>query len=204
MAERSDELESDRIQQDIERTRQQMSGTIDAIQERLRPSRILHDATASVREAGADSVRRVLSHAGLTAERTAGQARAASTAAAGYARSHPVPLAAVVGGLAVVLIRALVIARRRRAHAVNDVDFSQGDDSPAGGRAPLNDLHVHREFQDWAEPSNATRRTTSSLTSWLAENPLAIGAAVAAAGMVVGVSRANHEPPVLGTDSVRR
>jgi hypothetical protein len=65
-------------------------------------------------------------------------------------------------------------------------------------------LHVHREFQDWAEPSNATRRTTSSLTSWLAENPLAIGAAVAAAGMVVGVSRANHEPPVLGTDSVRR
>ena len=63
MVERPDELESERIQQDIERTRQQMSGTIDEIQERLTPSRLLHEATASVREAGAGSVRRVLSHA---------------------------------------------------------------------------------------------------------------------------------------------
>ena len=64
MVERPDELESERIQQDIERTRQQMSGTIDEIQERLTPSRLLHEATASVREAGAGSVRRVLSQAG--------------------------------------------------------------------------------------------------------------------------------------------
>ena len=93
MVERPDELESERIQQDIERTRQQMSGTIDEIQERLTPSRLLHEATASVREAGAGSVRRVLSHAGRAAGRTAGQARAASAAAAGYARSHPLPAA---------------------------------------------------------------------------------------------------------------
>ena len=46
MVERPDELESERIQHDIERTRQQMSGTIDEIQERLTPSRLLHDATA--------------------------------------------------------------------------------------------------------------------------------------------------------------
>lgn len=204
MAERSDELASDQIQHDIERTRQRMSGTIDEIQERLRPSRILHVATASVREASADSMRRVLSQAGRTAERTADQARAASAAATGYVRSHPVPAAAVIGGLALALIGAFISRRRRRTQAVDGVEYSQWDESPAGGRAPINDLHVHREFQDWAEPSNTVRRTTSSLTSWFAENPLAIGAAVAAAGMVVGVSRADREPPVHGTDSIRR
>ena len=204
MAERSDELESEKILQDIERTRQQMSGTIDAIQERLSPSRILHDATTSVRQAGADSVRRVLSHAGRTAGRTAGQAREASAAAADYARSHPLPAALVLGGLALVLLRAAVSRRRRRAPTTNGVEYSQWDDSPAGGHAPINDLHVHREFPDWAEPSNAARRSTSSLTSWIAKNPLAIGAAVAAAGTVVGVSWANQRPPVQGADSVRR
>jgi hypothetical protein len=204
VAERSDELESEKILQDIERTRQQMSGTIDAIQERLSPSRILHDATTSVRQAGADSVRRVLSHAGRTAGRTAGQAREASAAAAGYARSHPLPAALVLGGLALVLLRAAVGRRRRRTPPANGAEYSQWDDSPADGQTPVDDLHVHREFTDWAEPSNAARRTTSPVTSWIARNPLAIGAAVAAAGTVVGVSWANQRSTAQGDDSVRR
>ena len=207
MVERPDELESERIQQDIDRTRQRMSGTIDEIQERLTPSHILHKATASVREASAGSVRRVLSHAGRTAGRTAGQARAASATAAGYVRSHPLPAALMLSGLALVLAKAFA-GRRRRSSAMNGVDYNGWDDSPTGGRAPVNDLHVHREFQDWAEPSNAARRTTTSLTSWIAENPLAVGAAVAAAGTVVGLSRTNQRAPVgapvEGTETVRR
>jgi hypothetical protein len=207
VVERPDELESERIQQDIDRTRQRMSGTIDEIQERLTPSHILHKATASVREASAGSVRRVLSQASRTAGRTAGQARAASATAAGYARSHPLPAALVLSGLALFLAKAFV-GRRRRSSAVNGVDYNGWDDSSTGGRAPVNDLHVHREFQDWAEPTNAARRTTTSVTSWIAENPLAVGAAVAAAGTVVGLSRANQRAPVgapvEGTETIRR
>ena len=209
MVERPDELESERIQQDIDRTRQQMSGTIDEIRERLTPSRILHNATASVREAGADSVRRVLSQAGRTAGHTAGRARAASAAATGYARSHPVPAAMALGGMVALVLLRTFAARRRRASSMNGVEYNAWDDAPAGGRAPGNDVHVHREFQDWAEPSHTAptapaRRRTSSVTSWLAENPLAIGAAVAAAGTVVGLSWANQRPPVQGAESVRR
>jgi hypothetical protein len=193
---RPDELESVRIQQEIDRTRDQMSGTIDEIQERLTPSRLLHDATASVREAGVDSVRRVLSQAGRTANRGAGQARKASAAAAGYAKTHPMPVALLLSGMALILARGLMRRRRRSAWVPDDV--------PSGGREPINDLHVHREFQDWAEPASNSRRTTASVTSWMAENPLAVGAAVAAAGTVVGLSRAAQREPVTGTDTVRR
>ena len=207
MVERPDELESERIQQDIERTRQQMSGTIDEIQERLTPSRLLHEATASVREAGAGSVRRMLSHAGRAAGRTAGQARAASAAAAGYARAHPLPAALVLSGLALVLARTF-LHRRQSPSTLNGVEFNGWDETPANGPAPLNDLHQHNEFHDWAEPSHATRRITSSNTSWIAENSLAVGAAVAAAGTVVGLSWAHQRPrvaaPVEGSETVRR
>lgn len=156
MAARPDELESEQIQQQIARTREQMSGTIDEIQERLAPSRILHDATASIRVAGADSVRRVVSHAGRTAGRTAGHVQAASSAAASYAKSHPLPTALLLSGVALVLARAF------------------------------------------------TSRREAPLTRWIAENPLAVGAAVAAAGTVAGLSRAARQIPVQGNGSVRR
>ena len=180
MVERSDELESDRIQQDIDRTRQRMSGTIDEIQERLSPSRILHDATNSVREASVDSVRTLLSHAGRTAGRTAGQARAASTVAADYARSHRLPTALALSGAALLLARVFA-GRRRRTTGLNGVDLN-----------------------GWDDPSAGTPRTRSSLTSWIAENPLAVGAAVAAAGTVVGISWANQKAQRQGTQTVTR
>jgi hypothetical protein len=183
---KSDELEAARLQQDIDRTRQQLSGTIDELQERLTPSRLLHDATASVRQASVDSMRRLFSRASRTAGRTAGRTRVASSAAAGFARSHPVPSALALSGLVLVVARTL--SRRRHSR-----DRDGG--SPAGGYEPLNDAHVHSEFKDWTEPSgysrrsSNSRRSTPSLTSWIAENSLAVGAAVAAAGTVVGLSR---------------
>ena len=115
MASRPDELvESERIRHDIDRTREQMSGTIDEIQERLHPARLLHDATATVREASVDSMKRAFERAGQTAGRTAGQAKAASSAAAGYARTHPLPTALLLAGLAVVVAKVLGGARRSR------------------------------------------------------------------------------------------
>jgi hypothetical protein len=91
---------------------------------------------------------------------------------------------------------------------LNGEEFNGWDEAPASGRAPLNGLQPHREFHDWAEPSHAARRTASSSTSWIAENSLAVGAAVAAAGTVVGLSWANQRAevaaPVEGTETVRR
>lgn len=84
-----------------------MSDTIDEIQERLAPSRLLHDATASVRDAGRKSVRRALSQAG----RTARQAQTASAAAAGCARTHPLSATLVAAGVGLVLVRRFIGSR---------------------------------------------------------------------------------------------
>ena len=197
MAERPGELaESERIRQDIDLTRERMSGTIDEIQERLHPARLLHDATATVRDAGVDSVKRVFEHAGRTAERTAGQAKVASAAAAGYARTHPLPTALLLAGLALVLARA--VGGPRTTPSVDDVD-----DVPNGDRSAANDVRLRPEYQDWGEFSNGSRPTTAgSITSWMARNSLAVGAAVVAAGTVAGVRWANR--PAQAPDSVKR
>lgn len=192
-------MESERIKHDIDRIREQMSGTIDEIQERLTPSRLLHDATASVREATMDSARRVFRQAGRAAGRTAGQARAASARAADYAKAHPMPVALVLSGLALVVARAIA-GRRREAPRDSMPDW----DLPRGGRERVNNVHVRREYQDWAEPASGARSTATSVSGWIAENPLAVGAAVAAAGTVAGLRWANQPGPVRGVDSVRR
>ena len=74
---------------------------------------------------------------------------------------------------------------------------------PDGGARPGNDCDVQPEFQDWAEPSNGARPTTS-VTSWMARNSLAVGAAVAAAGTVVGLRWANQRARAQAPDTVRR
>ena len=196
MAERSGELaDSERIRHEIERTREQMTGTIDEIQERLHPARLLQDATATVRDAGVDSVKRVFERAGQTAGRTAGQAKAASAAAAGYARTHPMPTALLLAGLALVLAKAL---GGRRTTSVDDED-----DVPNDGRAAANDIRLRPEYQDWGEPSNGSRPTFASATSWMARNSLAVGAAVVAAGTVAGIRWANSRP-AQAPDTVKR
>jgi hypothetical protein len=196
VAARPDELvESERIKHDIGRTREQMSGTIDEIQERLHPSRLLRDATVTVREAGVDSVKRVLGRAGEAAGRKAEKAKAASVAAAGYARTHPLPTALLIGGLAVVLVKAL--ARRRRTSWMEDFD-----ELPHGGQVTANDPRLRPEYQDWADPGNDTHSTAGAATSWMARNSLAVGAAVAAAGTVAGIRWANR--PAQPPDAVRR
>jgi len=197
VAERPGELaESERIRQDIDLTRERMSGTIDEIQERLQPARLLQDATASVREAGVDSVKRVFEKAGQTAGRTAGQAKAASAAAAGYARTHPVPTALLLAGLALVVAKAL--GGSRTTQMVDDVD-----DVLNGERSAANDIRLRPEYQDWGEPGNGFRPTASSATSWMARNSLAVGAAIVAAGTVAGVRWANNRQ-TQASDTVRR
>ena len=195
MAERPGELaESERIRQDIDLTRERMSGTIDEIQERLHPARLLHDATATVRDAGVDSVKRVFERAGRTAERTAGQAKVASSAAAGYARTHPLPTALLLAGLALVVAKAL--GGRRTTPMVDDADV------PNGERSTANDVRLRPEYQDWGEPGNGSRPAAASVTSWMARNSLAVGAAVVAAGTVAGVRWASRPAPA--PDSVKR
>jgi hypothetical protein len=58
---------TDAIRQDIEQTRAQMSGTIDEIQERLNPKRLMDEAKETVREATVGKVNNMMSNAGRSA-----------------------------------------------------------------------------------------------------------------------------------------
>jgi hypothetical protein len=55
---------TDQIRGDIEETRAQMSGTIDAIQERLSPRRLVNQATETVRDAAVGKVKDLMNNAG--------------------------------------------------------------------------------------------------------------------------------------------
>jgi len=116
--------DADRIKQEIERTRANMSGTIDEIQDRLNPQNIVQQAKDSMRGATVDKVKGALSTASQAASRAAGQAqttasRVASQAqttarrAASQAKENPVPAALITSGLLWAMSRGMASRRDR-------------------------------------------------------------------------------------------
>jgi len=123
MAEESNQVEAERIKEDIERTRANMSGTIDEIQERLNPNHLVQQAKDSVREATANKVNQVKGAlntagqaAGQAAKRAVGQAQTTGTRAVTTARQNPVPAALVASGIAWLVSRSLASRRDRESH----------------------------------------------------------------------------------------
>jgi hypothetical protein len=103
------------LRSQIEETRAEMSETIDAIQERLRPGRLIEDAKASVKEATVGRVRGLASRAGDTAADLAGQSSETGAAVMNAIRRNPVPSALIgVSAGFVCLYGFRQNARRRR------------------------------------------------------------------------------------------
>jgi hypothetical protein len=96
---------SDEIRSQIEQTRAEMSDTIDAIQSRLSPKRVLADAKDSVTEATVRRVKRL-------AQRTSGSGRGVLQ----RVQANPLPVALVATAAAALLVRALTKGTRRRQH----------------------------------------------------------------------------------------
>jgi hypothetical protein len=96
---------SDEIRSQIEQTRAEMSDTIDAIQSRLSPKRVLADAKDSVTEVTVGRVRRL-------AQRTNGSGRGVLQ----RVQDNPLPVALVATAAAALLVRALTKGKRRRQH----------------------------------------------------------------------------------------
>ena len=97
---------SDEIRSQIEQTRAEMSDTIDAIQSRLSPARVLADAKDSVTEATVGRVKRL----------TEGTDGSGSGGVLQRVRDNPLPVALVATAAAGLLVRALTNRKRRRQH----------------------------------------------------------------------------------------
>jgi ElaB/YqjD/DUF883 family membrane-anchored ribosome-binding protein len=97
--------EADAIKREIDRTRQEMSKTIGEIQERLRPDHLLQEARSTVKEAAARKARNIMSSAGETAGTVAYRARGMGEHLASYAQAHPIRIGVTVGTIAWLLLR---------------------------------------------------------------------------------------------------
>src|SRR5688572_17800578 len=96
---------SDEIRSQIEQTRAEMSVTIDAIQSRLSPKRVLADAKDSVTDATVGQVKRLT-------RRTKGS----ESGVLQRVQDNPLPVALVATAAAGLLVRALTNGKRRRQH----------------------------------------------------------------------------------------
>jgi hypothetical protein len=95
------------IRSQIEQTRSEITDTIDAIQERLSPTRLISDAKHSVEEATVGRVKRLASWSSDSdSGRTLDARRIADTVSA-----HPIPIAMIGLAATAIVVRALRGAR---------------------------------------------------------------------------------------------
>jgi hypothetical protein len=183
------------IRHDIEQTRAQMSGTIDEIQERLNPKRLIDEAKETVREA--------------TVGKVTGMMNNASRSAGGMVdriKENPVT-AAMIGAGAWWLLTKLPGNGRSSSYARDyggSFSSGRGQSSYSGetgwsGRTGesggIGDMarsatemvgdYTSRGREQVSEMANDTER---AFNRWMRENPLAVGAAAVAVGAVIGTA----------------
>jgi len=142
------------LRREIEETREEMTGTIDAIQEKLRPRNIVANATERVKEATTERVRGMMDTASETADSAMSQTREYAGDAADYVRQNPIP--AVMIGLGAVWL----LTR-------NSTHDNRSDDRDA----------YRSEWGDWSSRGGAR----STLIERVRDNPVA--AALAGVGV---------------------
>jgi hypothetical protein len=97
------ERKTRQIQAEIADTREELSETIDALQEKLRPSNIVSDATDRVKTATTERVRHMAESAGETAQDMMRNTRHATSGIMEGARQNPIPALMIGVGVAWLL-----------------------------------------------------------------------------------------------------
>ena len=92
------------IQAEIADTREELSETIDALQEKLRPSNIVSDATDRVKTATTERVRHMAESAGETAQDMMRSTRHATSGIVEGAKQNPIPALMIGIGVAWLLV----------------------------------------------------------------------------------------------------
>jgi len=93
------------IRQEIEQTREDLSETIDAIQEKLRPRNIVASATEQLKSATTEKVRAMTDSAGETAHDVMDHTRDAAGGIMDTVRQNPIPAVLIGAGAAWLLMR---------------------------------------------------------------------------------------------------
>ena len=216
IAEQDPDARAREIRAEIERTREDMSETVDAIQEKLRPANLAATAASGaadkMKDLAATTTEKVKDMASTTAETVKDMAYTATgtteewwdehrdSGLIGRIRNHPLP--AVLAGVGLTWLAFSNGASHRRGAYDRHLP-SSGDRRGGSGRAPdyRRSIHdgVQRSMYDGAvaDAGQSIRAGRHRLESMVREYPLAVGAAAlligASLGMVVPESERENE-----------
>ena len=190
----SPEVRTDEIRAEIEQTREDMSETVNAIQERLRPGAIAARTAETVKQAAVETARDV-----------------AESDSVQYVRANPIPTAMVgvgIAGLAWLATRGNNGRTSRRSYAGGESSRTRRDlydDRYRDAGNSYGDAYVPGAGWSFQERSNSASADTrgyipTQLRRTWNETPLLIGAASAILGAIVGltVPETNRENQLMG------
>jgi hypothetical protein len=204
------------IRAEIEQTREDMSETIDAIQEKLRPGNIVNEAKERVKSATTERVRQMADSAGETAQQAYEQTRQAAGDLVEGARSNAVPAAMIGVGVAWLLVERFRQNNRRADHrrwrsgSYRAPGYDESADYRRSTAVPLYGSRHEDEESDYGDAGYRARNAASGLSETAAdlrertmrtgrrarnqfqrllhENPLMVGAAAVVVGAAIGMA----------------
>ncbi len=170
--------DADVIKQQIERTREGMSETINELQQRLSPQHLADQAKASVREATVGRMQHFMGAAGDTATHVAGRAQEAAGVTVEQVREHPIPVALAGAGAGLVWW----LMHRASSRQTWSNDMYDWDDADVTYDRDYARLEV-RGDDDWGARSWDDRG--GGLMRMLRDNPIPASIAAATIGYML-------------------
>jgi len=181
------------IRHQIEKTRVEMTETIDAIQEKLNPRNIVANATSRVKNAATERVREMADTASQTAQQAMDYTREAASDMTRRARQNPIPLALIAVGV------AWLLANRSRRHSYRGVGVQRGPFEGASDQGRVvHDLtestsQIASRTREYASETaesmrRMARRRQSQVQRMVQENPLLVGAGALMLGAAFGMA----------------
>lgn len=199
------------IQTEIAHTRAEMSETIEALQEKLRPGNLVADATDKVKTATTEKVKSMADTASGTAQDVARETRDRAYDIVEGAKQNPIPALMIGAGVAWLLMDRSRNkgngyggrAQRSEYSRTGERGYESGDYYRSTGQPLYSDADYGRQttggdsitgrsmeaVSDVRDTARRTaRRTQSQMQRMLNENPLLVGAAAVLVGAAVGAS----------------
>jgi ElaB/YqjD/DUF883 family membrane-anchored ribosome-binding protein len=194
------------IREEIEQTRAEMSETIDAIQEKLRPGNLVSEAAGKAKTATVERVKQMAHSAGETASGYLADTREAARDFMEGARGNPIPAALIGIGAAWLVMNQWRSSDQSRRYSANRSRARDLYDRGAGQYEPSTYDRGEYEWspatgsnrETWTEQAQnlaseagdrartATRRAQNGLQHLMDRNPLLVGAAAVAIGAAIG------------------
>jgi ElaB/YqjD/DUF883 family membrane-anchored ribosome-binding protein len=187
----------EKIRAEIVETRAEMSETIDAIQEKLSPQRLMDEAKQNVRDATVGKVTTMMNTVTDKAADVGEQVQDQAQQAVSYVRDNPVPALLIGAGVTWLLMRS----RGRSTYSDYGGRSSYtGYAGEPGYRSRRETMSRPESGTSWTETASDTaerlqqrvseygRSAETTLERWMRENPLTVGTVAIAAGAVVGLS----------------